>query len=75
MFVDVEKAFLVYYEIEIFFVYYEVFVDWFYVDSKNFMTILNLRWKYVINALRFHFTFYYFYFWFFFFKNYCCFLK
>ena len=75
MFVNVEKTFLVYYEIEISFVYYEVFVDWFYVDSENFMMTLNLRWKCVMNALRFYFTFYYFYFWSFSFKSYCCFLK
>ena len=75
MFVDAKKAFLVYYWIEVSFVYYEAFVDWLYVDSESFMTILNLRWKCVMNALRFHFTFYYFYFWSFFFKSYCCSLK
>ena len=75
MFVDAEKTPLVYYEIEAFLVYYKAFVDWLYVDNENFMTTLNLRWKCVMSALRFHFTFYYFYFWFFFFKSYCCSLK
>ena len=75
VFIDAKGALLVYYKIETFFVYYEAFVDWLYVDNENFMTILSLRWKCVMNALRFHFTFYYLYFWLFFFKSYCCFLK
>ena len=62
------KIFFMYYEVEIFLMYYETFVDWLYVDNENFMTILNLRWKCVMNALHFHFTFYYLYFWFFFLK-------
>ena len=75
MFVNAKKTFLVYYEIEILFVYYEAFVDWLYINSESFITTLCLRWKCVMNALRFHFTFYYFYLWSSSFKSYCCFLK
>ena len=75
MFFDAKRIFLVYYKIEILLVYYETFIDWFYVDNENFMTALNLRWKYVKNVLHFHFTSYYFYFWLFSFKSYYCFLK
>ena len=75
VFADAKGVSLVYYEIEISLVYYEAFVDWLYVDSENFMTALNLRWRYVMNALRFYFTSYYFYLWPSSFKSYCCFLK
>ena len=75
MFVDAKKTPFVYYKIEVFLVYYKTFVNWFYVDNENFMTILSLRWKCVMNALRFLFTSYYFYLWSSSFKSYCCFLK